>query len=626
MRATTRTDRVALWLTLTCAAAVLATWAYIAIGHARYFDGYFANGAFQLLNPMRRLMDGQVPGRDFFVFHGVGTVWLHLSIYWAFGQSFPAAEASRFLTSGLLHCIACFWLWRILRRQTDESTAAVLSLLFLVTTALALDRIFLPQNTLLGTRSVFPLYVALAMASTRGVPVVALLAGAALLVSTEHGMAAAIGLAVAAMVGLASKEWRGTGIRLAASLPAAVAVFALVLWAMSGDAAIANIRYALRDVPNDQFWYFGARAGTYLPTYWQTLNYWGFYAFAGLWLLAGALTIKLWRARSPYSLAAVFLTTYATFGAVSQLGYLDASNLQGGERALLLVAILSAAQFRTGLAATVALVLVAAACWGYGNRLPLAYAWPTASQDGELLSPYWRDHLAAVERLSKGGPIWSIYAGLPEAQRGTFAPSSDYIIHALGPANRRQYVAAFDDAKPTLVRLENAFTWGYSQWTVSSNWEFYRRVFAQYELAHEDKMSSLWVRTGPASAPADATEADIEGNCFTAAGKEGRTILSMQIRYRIDNPLARVPVIGLTPRLTLVSGRPNDEGVSLPPSQVYGGAWSAPLVLGPNERATFCLKLDTYLPGVTATLERVTLNRPPLTPSAADYMGAIWKR
>ena len=42
--------------------------------------------------------------------------------------------------------------------------------------------------------------------------------------------------------------------------------------------------------------------------------------------------------------------------------------------------------------------------------------------------------------------LWSTYAGLLEARNGLFHPSFDYIIHALGPANRAKYVEDFTRA------------------------------------------------------------------------------------------------------------------------------------------------------------------------------------
>src|SRR5437868_1717422 len=48
---------------------------------AHFFDGYFANGSFQLFDPLRRIAAGQVPGRDFMVFHGIGALLVHYPLF-----------------------------------------------------------------------------------------------------------------------------------------------------------------------------------------------------------------------------------------------------------------------------------------------------------------------------------------------------------------------------------------------------------------------------------------------------------------------------------------------------------------------------------------------------------------
>ena len=56
--------------------------------------------------------------------------------------------------------------------------------------------------------------------------------------------------------------------------------------------------------------------------------------------------------------------------------------------------------------------------------------WPETIVSGQAVLDARRD--------SAGRPptLWSTYAGLLEARNGLFQPSVDYIIHALGPANR----------------------------------------------------------------------------------------------------------------------------------------------------------------------------------------------
>jgi hypothetical protein len=64
--------------------------------------------------------------------------------------------------------------------------------------------------------------------------------------------------------------------------------------------------------------------------------------------------------------------------------------------------------------------------------------WPETMHDDEAV---------VASRTSSAGQlpsIWSTYSGWLEARYGLFHPSFDYIIHALGPANRAQYLGGFE--------------------------------------------------------------------------------------------------------------------------------------------------------------------------------------
>lgn len=623
-------QKIALVMMALSALVAIAVWGYVVIGHSIYFDGYFANGAFQILNPMRRLADGQIPGRDFSVFHGIGTVWLHFPIYYVFGQSLTASEASRFIVSALMHGVACVWLWRILRAHTDDLSALIMALLFFVAAAFALDRIFFPQNSLLGTRSVFPIYVALAMLGNTGWWRLALLAGGALLVSPEHGIAALVGMLGCVGVSLLNSHERKTSVRYAISLTLAVAFYYVVIWLASADAVGPNLEYALRAIPTDQFWYFGVRPNAYLPADWKGLLFWGFYTFAALWIAGLLITILLYRSKSTFAMTSIFLFVYATFGTVSQLGYLSHVNLQGSERALMLICVFGVANLRkAGVTSIFSMcALLGLTLLGYAGRDAIAYAFPDRRPtDGGFLSPYWQQQLSAIDRLSPKEPIWSIYAGLPEAKRHEYAPSFDYIIHALGPKNRDRYVSTFDSVKPRLVRLDNAKTWGYGWWLINSNWDFYRRVFVGYELSYEDKMSTLWTpTTHRQSRKDDATVKKTDALCFVATDTTGLGgVFSLKLAYSLSNPWSKLPIVGQTPRQIVTSQRPNDYGIALPPPNIYGGQWIIPLVLKPNESVQMCAGVQTFLPRVTMKLEGVTIDTVPVTETARQYLIDLWK-
>ncbi|MTW10926.1 hypothetical protein GM658_09955 [Pseudoduganella eburnea] len=621
--------KLAMWCTATSVVAALVGWLYVAIGHYLYFDGFFANGAFQLLNPLRRVMDGQVPGQDFFVFHGIGAVWLHLPIYLLFGQDLQASELSRFVVSPMLHGFASIWLATVLRKHADSWTSVVIAMLFFIAAAFALGWVFFPQNSLLGTRSAFPIFVALALAGGCGWLRIALLAGAALLVSLEHGIATIVALGICAAIALLSQERTMAFTRFLLMTAAGCAIYLLVLGAASQGRVAPNIHYALRDIPTDQFWYFGVRPNEYLPEDWLVLFSPGYLTFASLWIVGLMVAAKLWRVRSPFAMPAIFLFVYATFGTVSQFGYLATENLQGSDRALILLWIFGVVGLnRKFSTAAVALgSLVAILVFGYAGRTDIAHVWPASRPvAGEFLSPYWREHLATIDRLTPQGTVWSVYAGLPEASRAQFSPSFDYIIHALGPRNRERYAAAFDTAKPALVRLDNARTWAYGRWLITSNWNFYRRVFVGYEIAGEDNMATLWkpVPMPPASEQ-QAALTKAGANCVAVTDSKGDGgVFELSLDYSLTNPWNKLPIMGQTPRLIASSDRPGDAAISLPPPAAYDGTWAIPLVLKPGTTVRFCTNVETFLPGVVMQLNDAKITSVPVTASARRYLSELW--
>jgi hypothetical protein len=644
-----------LGLLAVAAAILLAFWAYIAWGHGTFFDGYFANGAFQLLNPLRRIADGQLPGRDFLVFHGAGTVYLHLPVYLLFGQGLQAAEASRFLTSGLLHLAASGLFYSSLAKHVEQRRALICALVFFVAAPLVLDRIFYPQNSLLGVRSALPVMIGFALLAGWHWLLVAALTALAIFVSPENGVGSAAGLLALSIHALTLSF--GEFLRVIRVLATALAGYCALVLATAGGHLAASLRYAFLSIPADQFWYFGVRPNIYLPVDWPELLHPGFYLFALLWLAALAAAVLLIRKDAAAgdakdrrrSAAAIFLFVFASFATVSQLGYIFSDNLHGSERALLAVVLTAAATLAPGAAfpALALSLLVLLAAFGGGahvTRELAAYSRPAVAWP-EFLSPYWKQHLAAVQTYASNRSLWSAYAGLPEASRQTYPGSFDYVIHALGPEHRKSYVDAFLGASPAVVRLDNAHRWDYGWWLINSNWSFYREVFARYRLAYADAMATLWIRTAedrdapagesaweradapPRTGAGRTIESHLEAECFTLRqSSQPVMVVEARVDYALGNPWQKVPLIGMTPRIVVFSTRPGDPGVSLPPPHLYGGSWQFPVVLHRDREVRFCTRVDSILPDVRITLRGASATEATVTDSARNYLAAFWRQ
>src|SRR5207248_8300851 len=90
--------------------------------------------------------------------------------------------------------------------------------------------------------------------------------------------------------------------------------------------------------------------------------------------------------------------------------------------------------------------------------------------------------------------IWSTYAGQLEAHYGILHPHTDYIIHAIGPAGREEYLAAFRRANPDYVTTYRRDVFSYEEWLQNATWPFYEELLLNYEPIAVGSLAVLWRR------------------------------------------------------------------------------------------------------------------------------------
>ena len=90
-----------------CYVIILITLCLIKAWQVTYTSDFSPiNGDFQNYNPIRRLLAGQIPYRDFPVYLGAGHLYIGASLVWLFGNSFTAC-----LFSMEFFTVFCFELW-----------------------------------------------------------------------------------------------------------------------------------------------------------------------------------------------------------------------------------------------------------------------------------------------------------------------------------------------------------------------------------------------------------------------------------------------------------------------------------------------------------------------------------
>ena len=256
---------------------VLAIYAY---KKSLYFASIPIDGAFQHLNPMRRIAIGELPGKDFNVFHGLVISYLHYPIYKLFGGDLFSSELSRHILNSISAYLVVFSIFVTLERFK----LAVILTISLVFVAQLFDLFNLIDPTgnaysSLAVRTLFPgLIVAyLLHANNKGfferkniltlyLPL-GFFSAVAMVTATEQGVA----IFAACLFGLLILNIeRITFLKrlLKASVFIITVTFSyLVLVAIaSGGAYLDALSFTWDDLPSDQFWYFGTYPNVFPKT------------------------------------------------------------------------------------------------------------------------------------------------------------------------------------------------------------------------------------------------------------------------------------------------------------------------------------------------------------------------
>ncbi len=548
------------------ACALLGLWCYQHVAQGVYeaadFNGFIANGPFQLYNPLRRLAAGQIAGQDFQFFHGLGVPFLHYPLFALFGKTFYAAELSRQLTSLLSYLTALF-------AFTTVATKGKLSHSLIGSLAIIYLGIYLRPdelspftwlatagNSLLSVRSAFPLITFAVLLADLRLVRKAILVGIGLALTlccgTEHGLAMLLIVFGAGLLTMGIRYWcrQTTDDRIELELPLfyalafvsfVVSLCAIYLTLSTPTGMIAALRYNLVSVPADQYWYFGVPPNEFAGTL-SELGQLGKRNGLFLLLLGGSFFVLWWKVMfarvldRKLTIVSCWMLGYGVISCLSCLGMLSKGYLAPAFRISQIVFCLwlyrtnalprSAAYLRERWPQLRTPILTGSVLLSIGwvlssismaiHSLPSSdfKLWPLPAQK---LSITWQKHLqqaeSAIQTLPHGAQpprIWSLYAGLLEDKYGVFHPREDYIIHALGRERRAAYLQGLRTTQPEVVQtIRKSYFYSYTrfhnyeQWLRNSSWELYEDILSNYDLLTVTDRSIFWKRKpAPWQAPA----------------------------------------------------------------------------------------------------------------------------
>ena len=105
--------------------------------------------------------------------------------------------------------------------------------------------------------------------------------------------------------------------------------------------------------------------------------------------------------------------------------------------------------------------------------------------------------IEATKEFIGSNKIFSTYASAQEVMNSTFQPSGiDYNIHVLGDKQREYYMNSFrnDEFMYTVTIQKNYTDW--QLWNERANWFFYRELYKYWHPVYENTYELIWKRNG----------------------------------------------------------------------------------------------------------------------------------
>lgn len=646
------------------------------VGLVAYPEYSFIDGPLQLLNPLRRIAQGE----SFEYFHGKAIPYLHYPIYALSGQSILGMEVARYIMSGLVYVGFVGAIAVTGFRRTNHRllfVALMIGFYFLAEQHV----LFFPRTSLYGVRTAFPL-LAFAILMSDWTPrwkgsLYGIVLGLTFWLGTEHGLAlSGATLLVGAVVLVRSRAYLAENVRFLLLVVGTTSVtFVLTGLLVSGSwqGLQTTLAYNYREIIEDQVWYFGVPPNPFVHLRdWQpffppdlaispifdALYYVGvlFISVALLlWLVVRGLRVPQHRLSTSRLFAQGVLLTYGIVSTTSFIvGYASPHFVIHFWRVAFIVGMTLALNDE---------VHQAVMQWRQPRRRALQFGsvvlllltllppmilhlrddWQTVrAQLDEFglqiaVHPQWTAYEAALRATvlddaaaTSDALFWSTYNGWLHHQLGLSHPAEDYIIHALGTERRTAYVQTFVETAPQWVETMRRDASPYEDWLWRHNWSFYREVMQHYTPRVTTNHSILWERSRlepAASATAPQTTCVTENlNPYDfpfppqvlAEASQPYRAATVELHYKTTNPLDWLPILGSLPRYFVFI----DEGQSVYPASLppHRESFAFPVFWRAGQAPRLVYDVRSLSPGASLTVQSVCVT--PLN-LAAEHIAAL---
>jgi hypothetical protein len=561
------------WLAALVALAVLG---HEAGTESVYVPTYHMDGAFQTASGLYRLDSGQFPGRDFFPYLGLASIYVLYVPFKLFGAHLTASTLAAHFMSYLLLAVSLALIIRLIRPVARWPSAfatavATLSTINLVvtrrwwkfsTTIEAIARHSLnPGNSLKPIRAAAPALTAIAVwFIVRRIPATPLryaflgaIGGSVLWWSNDFGIPSAGALLVMALADAflhSSLRARSVLTLLVSFVVTAASMITLA----TAFKPVAFIMYNFRDVARDQWWFFGpwgSKSRIFSVTDLTRLMVPSF-TFA-LLVLAGVATFAV-RARRWGATLLLYLGVVQLGGCLAAVigGHFTFDYLTNFILWATLVTLVAAYHLTSLLVqrlltpekwqslGTIGLILPLVSLYAYWS-LDHAQRRSTAASNsryfydkglGGYIAQEWAEYVKQAR--SADVPVAEEYWGIWSAARRSHPPTHvDSVIHALG--QERLVFKEFIESKAILMissREDVAATW--HSWNFSANWWFYSALLREFSPVEVGPATIVWRRRVPTEWPMVDCAVDSKGRIQLRA--ETPSYFEVTVEYEVPDP------------------------------------------------------------------------------------------
>lgn len=524
----------------------------------RYFVGDFVayNGDFQNYNVFRRLLDKQIPYKDFTNYLGNGMILVNFPLLWIFRSFGAAVFVTNFTSSILYSLIICVSFYTITHQR---KSAYIITSLFAIIAFLVLhagfngkfyydyiyDIVFFEElgHSMRTTRAFLPFmlvgffYILKnllkkanplqdILSSNRWVGLIFMILGMMITWSNDYGYACVACLfIIIILVNLFSGKAKFFRRLLLYSIAIVSAVTGAVL-SITGitHGNLMDYINASKGVAEYQFWYYGAVYGKFM-TVADLFADEGFAALTVIFLLYAVhfLACLIRGKINDDSICKLFL--YSTCYSASLI-YAVGSGSHNYAPVKIMTYILMTEWIGKGLYRAVFFykkrfsgklsqkinavkkyfhILYANKMTIYFCGMLFLYCMAVnilrkdiTYQDKEEVQGLHVNSVigAGLDKYASEfseGSLFSTYAGALETVNNIFQPTgTDYIIHVLGDEQRLKYLAQFRQGGYQYATTLKNEYTSWEYWVSRANWFFYRELYMWYEPVNETTYSVIW--------------------------------------------------------------------------------------------------------------------------------------